>query len=183
MKKLLPILLILALLVPAMFTSCTSQANQRVWRHPAPDGSFNLDEPGIMFRMMVLSMQPWRSVYRINEDGNIELYDELMWDEVGETRQPSEAVAALFGQPIAVGDQNAAADLAEAILAQEQAEGNFLNVELSMVTVDPLEDLWVLSFRQPGVPGWEGVVYDIAVRGTTGELVRMWVGGAMLATE
>ncbi|MCL2531404.1 MAG: hypothetical protein FWE40_04535 [Oscillospiraceae bacterium] len=182
MKKLLPLLLILAFL-PAMFVGCTGASNERIWRHPDREGNFNLNEPGIVYRMMTLSMEPWRSVFRINEDGEIELYDELMWYEVGETRQPSATVAALFGQPIPEGDRDAAADLAEAILAQEQAEGNFLNVELSMITVDPIEDLWVLSFRQPGVPGWEGVIFDIAVQGETGDLVRMWVGGAMLDSE
>jgi len=182
MKKLLPLVLILAFTLTT-FVGCNgqSQSNGRIWRHPDREGNFNLNEPGIMFRLLVLSMQPWREVYRMNEDGEIELYEDFLWHEVGETRQPSPAVAALFGQPIA--SQDEAADLGEAILAQEQAEGNFLTVELAMVTLDLLEDIWVLSFREPGVPGWEGVVFDIALQGQTGELLRMWVGGATLDHE
>ena len=171
MKKLLPFLLILTLTL-SLF-AC-GQSTGRIWRHPNPDGSFNLNQPGVLYRMLLLDLQPWRSVYRMDEDGNIELYAELMWDEVGETRQPSPAVAALFGQPIE--DRDDAADLAEKILAQEQAEGNFATARLAIVTVDPISDMWVLSFRNTRD---ESVVLDIAVQGETGELVRMWVGGAV----
>jgi len=179
MKKLLPLLLALSLVFA--IAAC-GQPAERIWRHPGPDGTFTLDEPGIVYRMLLLSLQPWRTVYRMEEDGTITLHEELMWDEVGETRYPSEQVAALFGQPIE--DRDDAADLAEAILAQEQAEGNFRTVSLVMVTDDPIEDIWVLSFREPGAQSsWDGVVFDVAVRGETGDLVRMWVGGALLADE
>ena len=74
----------------------------------------------------------------------------------------------------AIESREMAESIANEILAQRQAEGFSMDFVLASVSHDPIQNIWIFGYGMyPPIPG-DG--FAAAIDGTTGELLRMWVG-------